>query len=204
MTSFSETSEQQLREYRWEATDHSVTALRRLRAGWAGYIVGTLSFTALLADGDFVRIEMEPVDVEGVFDAYRVSASVNPVPRTEEELDGDTPKDWPTEPISAPGTLADAGNDVVLFTGASWSEPANDALAAQLGPSAVMTFSGASSHLSPTAEIVCITTDAFVVASTSGEGILIRSGLKPESVEVVIDPVEVRRFLVDRGYVSDE
>lgn len=193
-----------MREYRWEATNHSLTALRRLRAGWAGYVVGELSFTALLADGDFVRVEMEPVDVEGVFDAYRVSASVNPVPKTEEELDGDTPKDWPTEPISAPGSLANDGNDVVLFTGASWSEPHNASLEAQLGPSAVMTFSGASSQLSETAEIVCITTDAFVVASTSGEGILVRSGLKPESVEVVSDQTLVRRFLIDRGYANDE
>lgn len=193
-----------MREYRWEATDHTLTALRRLRGAWAGYVVGELSFTAHLADGDFVRIEMEPVDVEGVFDAYRVSASVNPVPRTEEELDGDTPKDWPTGPMAAPGSLADASNDVVLFTGASWSEPADAALIAQLGPSAVMTFSGASSQLSQTAEIVCITTDAFVVASTSGEGILVRSGLKPESVEVISDQAQVRAFLIERAYASDD
>lgn len=193
-----------MRQYRWEATATTIEALRRLRASWAGYVIGELSFTAHLADGDVVRVEMEPVDVEGVFDAYRVSASVNPVPRTFEELDGDTPKDWPTGPIISAGTLEDGPNDVVLFTGASWSEPLPNALSPDLGPSAIISFSGSSSQLTTTAEIVCITTDAFVVASAGGEGILVRSGLKPESVQVVVDQTEVRNFLIERGYVGDE
>ena len=193
-----------MRDYRWEATDATLDALRRLRAPWAGYIVGVLSFTVLLADGDSVRVEMEPVDVEGVFDAHRVSASVNAVPKTEEELDGDLPKDWPTEPVVKPRSFAVGGNEVVTFSGASWSEPTDQNLVAQLGLAAVMTFSGASTSLSDTAEIVCITTDAFVVASSTGEGILVRSGLKPESVEFVDDQTDVRKFLVARGYVGDE
>ena len=193
-----------MRQYRWEATETTVEALRRLRSPWAGYVVGELSFTAHLADGDVVRVEMEPVDVEGVFDAYRVSASINPVPRSVEELDGDTPKDWPTGPVCAPATLANFSNDVVLFTGASWSEPLPNALSPDLDPSAVISFSGSSSQLTDTAEIVCITTDAFVVGSSSGEGILVRSGLKPESVQVVTDQTEVRKFLLERGYVGDE
>ncbi len=193
-----------MRDYRWEATDATLDALRRLRAPWAGYIVGVLSFTVLLADGDTVRVEMEPVDVEGVFDAHRVSASVNAVPKTAAELDGDMPKDWPTEPVIAPSSFALGGNAVLTFSGASWSEPTDPALVSQLGLAAVMTFSGASSSLSDTAEIVCITTDAFVVASSTGEGILVRSGLKPESLECVDDPTEVRKFLVARGYVGDE
>lgn len=194
-----------MRDYRWEATDTTVEALRRLRAPWAGYIVGVMSFTVQLVDGNIVRVEMEPVDVEGVFDAYRVSASVNPIPRlTEEELDGDTLKDWPTEPVLDPSSLAKGDNDVVLFSGASWSEPAAQSAIAGLGPDATMTFSGAATQLSDTAEIVCITTDAFVVASSTGEGLLVRSGLKPESVEVVFEQGEVRKFLIDRGYAGDE
>lgn len=193
-----------MRDYRWEATDATLDALRRLRAPWAGYIVGVLSFTVLLADGDFVRVEMEPVDVEGVFDAHRVSASVNPAPKTEEELDGDLPKDWPTEPVLEPRSLALGDNEVVTFSGASWSEPTDENLVTELGLAAVMTFSGASSSLSDTAEIVCITTDAFVVASSSGEGILVRSGLKPESIEFTDDQTDVRKFLVERGYTGDE
>lgn len=146
---------------------------------------------------------MEPVDVEGVFDAYRVSASVNPVPRTFEELDGDTPKDWPAGPVIAPGSLAEGSNDVVLFTGVSWSEPLAHALSEDLAPDAVISFSGTSMQLTETAEIVCITTDAFVAASTSGEGILVRSGLKPESVQVIADQDEVRKFLIERGYANE-
>ncbi|MEO7361857.1 MAG: hypothetical protein ABI120_16115 [Gemmatimonadaceae bacterium] len=193
-----------MRQYRWEATETTIEALRRLRSAWEGYVVGELSFTAHLADGNRVRVEMEPVDVEGLFDAYRVSAAVNPVPRTFDELDGDTPKDWPTGPVVGPGSLADTSNDVVLFTGASWSEPLANALSPDLGPSAVISFSGSSSQLTNTAEVVCITTDAFVVGSANGEGILVRSGLKPESVQVVIDQHEVRKFLIERGYVGDE
>lgn len=176
-----------------------MNALRRLRSPWAGYIVGVLSFTVLLLDGDVIRIEMEPVDVEGIFDAYRVSASVNPVPKTEEELDGDTPKDWPTEPILPAASFAAGDNDVVVFSGASWSEPAQARSLAN-AESTVMTFSGSSMQLTDTAEVVCITTDAFVVASTTGEGILVRSGLKPESVQFVNDQTEVRELLVARGY----
>ena len=166
--------------------------------------MGVLSFTVQLADGNSVRIEMEPVDVEGVFDAYRVSARVNAVPKTEAELDGDLPKDWPTEPVIDPRSFAMGNNEVVTFSGASWSEPTDPNLVEQLGLAAVMTFSGSASSLSDTAEVVCITTDAFVVASPTGEGILIRSGLKPESVEFTDDQSEVRVFLVARGYVGDE
>lgn len=193
-----------MRHYRWEATEETTEALRRLRSAWEGYIVGVYSFTVQLADGNCVRVEIEPVDVEGVFDAYRVSASVNPVPKTEAELDGDMPKDWPTEPVFDPRSFANGGNDVVLFSGASWSEPASSLLAPQLSPGAMMIFSGAGSSFSPTAEIVCTTTDAFVVASATGEGLLVRSGLKPESIEVVDDQTAVRKFLVERGYVADE
>ncbi|MGV3710552.1 MAG: hypothetical protein ACO1Q7_17105 [Gemmatimonas sp.] len=192
-----------MRSYRWQATEQSVEALRKLRGPWAGYIVGVYAFTVQLADGDFVRVEMEPVDVEGLFDAYRVSASVNPVPKTLEELDGDTEKDWPTGPVHAPHSLSANGNDVVLFTGASWSEPTDAAITQQLGPSAAMTFSGSASSVTETAEVVCITTDAFVVASTGGFGILVRSGLKPESVEVTVEQDQVRKFLVERGYAGD-
>jgi hypothetical protein len=58
--------------------------------------------------------------------------------------------------------------------------------------------------VSDTAEIVCITTDAFVVASPTGVGLLFRTGLKPESIEIVSDADEVRAFLMQRGYGQQE
>lgn len=201
-----------MREYRFQATDQTLEALRRLRASWAGYVVGEMSFTVHLADGNTVRIEIEPADVEGVFDAYRVSASVNAVPRTEAEMDGDTPKDWPTGPIELPEGFASGGNDVVLFTGASWSEPGSADIAAQLAAqlgtaldaNAVCTFSGNTTQVTDSAEIVCITTDALVIASVGGDGLLLRAGLKPESVQIVRDPGAVRAFLKERSYVGDD
>ena len=162
-----------------------------------------MSFTVHLSSGDTVRIEAEPVDVEGVFDAHRITASVNAVPRNEAELNGDTPKDWPAGPLVAPGSFADGGNDVVLFSGASWSEPSDTATVAQFGANATMSFSGHPGQISDTADIVCITTDAFVVASATGEGLLLRTGLKPESLDVVSEPNAVRALLNERGYRSD-
>lgn len=193
-----------MREYRFQATEETLTALRRLRDAWAGYVVGQMSFTVHLSAGDTVRIEAEPVDVEGVFDAHRITASVNAVPKSEAELNGDTPKDWPTGPVTFASSFREGGNDIVLFSGANWSEPPNVANVAQFGENATMTFSGHPGQISETAEIVCITTDAFVVASTTGEGLLVRTGLKPESLEVVGDPHAVRAFLHERGYANEE
>jgi hypothetical protein len=48
--------------------------------------------------------------------------------------------------------------------------------------------------------VVCITTDAFVIAASDGSGVLIRTGLRPGSVEVERNPEKVRAFLMDRGY----
>lgn len=192
-----------MREYRFQATESTMAALRRLRDAWTGYVVGVLSVTVHLEGGDTVRIEAEPVDVEGVFDAHRITASVNAIPKSEAELNGDTPKDWPTGPLTGPESFANGSNDVVLFAGASWSESADAQSVSGFGDSATMAFSGHPGQISETAEIVCITTDAFVVASTSGEGLLVRTGLKPESLDVIIDTEAVRAFLNERGYTSE-
>ncbi|GEM_PF-1083247 len=191
-----------MREYRFQATDETLRALRRLRTSWAGFVLGQLSFTVHLSDGDTVRIEAEPVDVEGVFDAYRITASVNAIPKSEDELNGDTPKDWPIGPVVAPGSFGEGGNDVVLFSGASWSDPTVTAADGQFGANATMSFSGHPGQISDAAEIVCITTDALVVASNTGEGLLVRMGLKPESLDVVRNPDAVRTFLNERGYAG--
>jgi hypothetical protein len=63
-----------------------------------------------------------------------------------------------------------------------------------------MHFSGHPGQLSETAEVVCVTTDAFVVASAAGRGMLIRTGLRPGSLEVERNPEKVRAFLLERGY----
>jgi hypothetical protein len=51
---------------------------------------------------------------------------------------------------------------------------------------------------------VCLTTDAVVIASPVGTGILVRTGLAPYAVEVVDDAVELARFLTERHYGAAE
>ena len=124
-------------------------------------------------------------DVESLFDAYRLEADV-------QSADG-----MYGVPVEA---FANGGNDIVLFTGVTWSEPAGAVRAEGLTENSVMHFSGHPGQLSDTAEVVCVTTDAFVIAAADGSGMLIRTGLRPGSVEVERNPEKVRAFLVDRGY----
>jgi hypothetical protein len=162
-------------------------ALRKLRGAWRGMAVAEHEITVILRDGQAVRIGLDTADVEGLFDAYRVRAEV--------ELN--------------PGILGvpvedfiDGNNDIVLFTGMSWSEPHGSLKAEGLPETSAMVFSGHPGQLSETAEVVCITTDAFVVASGVGRGMLIRTGLRPGSLEVERTPEKVRAFLLERGYTD--
>ncbi|MBL0940472.1 MAG: hypothetical protein IBJ03_16375 [Gemmatimonadaceae bacterium] len=176
-----------MREYRFQATNDTVEALRKLRAAWRGMSVAEHDVTVILQDGSAVRISVDTAEVEDQFEAFRLSAEVVPTPG----VFGVPVEDF----ISG-------GNDIVLFTGVTWSEPQGSVRAEGLGEGAVMHFSGHPAQLSETAEVVCITTDAFVVASSVGRGMLIRTGLRPGSVEVERDPEKVRAFLLERGYES--
>lgn len=141
--------------------------------------------TVVLASGEAVRIGIDTADVEGLFDAYRLRAEVEPTPG----VFGVPVEDF-----------IDGGNDVVLFTGVTWSEPHGGLNAAGFNEGSAMTFSGHPGQLSDTAEVVCITTDAIVVASSAARGMLIRTGLRPGSIEVERNPDTVRAFLLERGY----
>ena len=174
-----------MREYRFQATPESVEALRQLRGAWRGMIVAEHSITVVLQDQRAVRIQSDTADVESLFDAYRLEAEV-------QSADGRY-----GVPIDA---FASGNNDIVLFTGVTWSEPAGAVRAEGLTDNSVMYFSGHPGQLTDTAEVVCVTTDAFVIAASDGSGVLIRTGLRPGSVEVERNPEKVRAFLVDRGY----
>ena len=132
-----------------------------------------------------MRIQSDTADVESLFDAYRLEAEV-------QSADG-----MYGVPVEA---FAHGNNDIVLFTGVTWSEPQGTVRAEGMSDNAVMHFSGHPGQLSETAEVVCVTTDAFVIAASDGSGVLIRTGLRPGSVEVERNPEKVRAFLVDRGY----
>lgn len=174
-----------MREYRFQATSESVEAFRALRGAWRGLITAEHELTVILRDGDAVRIHLDTADVEGLFDAYRLSA----------------------ERVANPGLFGvpvedfiEGGNDVVLFTGVTWSEPHGGMQADGVPAGAAMHFSGHPQQLSETAEVVCITTDAFVIGSRAGRGMLVRTGLRPGSLEVERNPDKVRAFLLERGY----
>ena len=174
-----------MREYRFQATADTMEALRKLRGAWRGISVGEQEVTVVLRDGHAVRIGIDTADVEALFDAYRIRAELEPTPGV---------LGVPVE------DFIDGNNDVVLFTGVTWSEPHGRMMAEGMAEGAAMHFSGPPGQLSETAEVVCVTTDAFVVASAAGRGILIRTGLRPGSLEVERNPEKVRAFLLERGY----
>ena len=159
--------------------------MRRLRGAWRGLAVADHELTVVLRDGDAVRIGIDTADVEGVFDAFRLRAEVEPTPG----ILGVPVEDF-----------IDAGNDVVLFTGVTWSEPHGAMSGEGLREGSALHFSGHPAQLSESAEVVCVTTDAVVNASAASRGILFRTGLRPGSIEVERNPEKVRAFLMERGY----
>jgi len=174
-----------VREYHFQATVDTMEALRKLRGAWRGVATADHELTIVLRDGQFVRVGLDTADVEGLFDAYRIRAEL---------VDDPGISGVPVE------DFIDGGNDIVLFTGMSWSEPHGPVKADGLSEGSAMVFSGHPGQLSETAEVVCVTTDAFVVASSVGRGMLIRTGLRPGSLEVERNPEKVRAFLLQRGY----
>ena len=138
-----------------------------------------------LVTGEVILIETEPADVEEAFETFRLNARVTT---------SDTP------PTDAAGEFGLGRNDVVLFTGATWTVANPDALGVKLREGAAMHFSGHPGQLAEDAEIVCLTTDAIVIATTTGTGLLLRVGLKPGTVDVIDDQTAIATFLVERGY----
>jgi hypothetical protein len=178
-----------LRQYKYQATEETYEVLRRLRGKWSRLHEADTAVTVVLDDGTGVIIQVEAADVEDAFEAFRLTATLDPSPMVYGEVDD---------------AFAEGGNDVVVFTGATWSEPNAATVDPIVSQGSVIHFSGHPGQISDTAEIVCLTSDAVVIATTSGVGMLIRTGLKPYSLDVVRDPAEVRKFLLERGYNSEQ
>jgi hypothetical protein len=177
-----------LRQYHYQATDSTLEALRLLRGAWSRIHVADTAVTVVLSDGRAVCLQVEAADVEDAFEAFRLTATVDPSPM----VYGD-----------AQPAFAEGGNDIVVFTGATWSESRAAVASPSLSPDSVLQFSGHPGQISESAEVVVLTSDAVVIASSSGVGLLIRTGLKPYSLDVVRDAEPVRAFLLERGYNSD-
>lgn len=185
-----------MREYRFQATDETVETLRLLRAPWAALFVTERAVDVTLADGMTVRIQVEPADVEDLFEAFRIEAVAAPGPHSFEA--GGTPMDLPDG-------FSSGGNDIVLFTGVSWSESGAivadaGALAESMPSGSTMHFSGHPGQLPDSADVVCITTDAVVIAAHTGDGMLVRTGLAPGTLQVLRERDTIAAFLRDRGY----
>lgn len=174
-----------MREYRFLATDETQDALRLARGVWHGMTIEEHAVTVNLVTGEAVRIEPEAADVEDVFETFRLNARINTAA---------------AEPADAAGEFGLGRNDVVLFTGATWTVQHTEALGVELREGAAMHFSGHPGQLAEDADVVCLTTDAIVIATTTGTGMLIRVGLKPGTVDVVHDQEAIAAFLVERGY----
>ncbi|HYW32718.1 MAG TPA: hypothetical protein VE869_14560 [Gemmatimonas sp.] len=190
-----------MREYRFQASDDTVAGLRLLRGRWSGFVVSELAMVVMLVDGRRVRLQVEAADVEDMFEAFRIEAITEPAGSDASigEIGAVT---------ETPGDFAAGSNDVVLFTGAFWSEggaqPTFDSLAGSPIPTtSTMHFSGHPGQLSETADVVCLTTDAVVIAATTGDGLLVRTGLKPLSLEVSRDREKIAEFLLERGYRAE-
>jgi hypothetical protein len=174
-----------MREYRFLATDETQEALRLARGVWHGITIDERAVTIHLVTGEAIRVEPEAADVENVFETFRLNARVDPSP---------------APPSDAAGEFGLGRNDVVLFTGATWTVTDTEALGVELREGAAMHFSGHPGQLAEDAEVVCLTTDAIVVATTTGTGLLLRVGLKPGTVDVVSDQQAIAAFLLERGY----
>jgi hypothetical protein len=175
-----------MREYRFLATTDTQEALRLARGVWHGMTVADTAFTIHLVSGEAVTIEPEAADVEDAFETFRLNARVDTTP---------------PPPSDAAGEFGLGRNDVVLFTGATWtvSDPESQ-LGVELRDGAAVHFSGHPGQLAEDAEIVCLTTDAIVVATTTGTGLLVRVGLKPGAIDVVQEQAVITAFLLERGY----
>ena len=174
-----------MREYRFLATEETQEALRLARGVWHGVTIEEKAVTVHLVTGEAIRIETEAADVEEAFETFRLNASVDP-------------KAPP--PRDAAGEFGLGRNDVVLFTGATWTVTSQESLGVELREGAAVHFSGHPGQLAEDAEIVCLTTDSIVIATTTGTGLLLRVGLKPGTVEVINDQTAIAAFLLERGY----
>jgi hypothetical protein len=168
-----------MRHYRYEATERTLDALRLLRRAWLDFVSEPEAVTVRLRDGGAVRVGVDRADVEEGFEVIRLVASE-------------------VEPPGSDGREASAlalgGNDVVLFAGATWMNEAENR------DGQIIQFSGHPGQIPEDADAVCITSDAVVVASSVGTGVLVRVGVRPGTIELTEDREEIARFVTGRGY----
>lgn len=94
----------------------------------------------------------------------------------------------------------------MLFTGATWlattAVQSEDARVDARGMEAVLQQAGTPADIPETAEAVCLTHDAIVIASPVGTGCLIRIASIAGRLEVITDRAVIAAFLTMRSYAS--
>ncbi|HEY0971040.1 MAG TPA: hypothetical protein VGE02_08745 [Gemmatimonadales bacterium] len=182
-----------MRQYRFLATDETVEALRALRGAWAGYRVERTGFGVRLEDGREVCVSVEGAEVEPDLPAFRIGAALTPCDDEAGLLASVEDVSRARRKLEVAPDFAVGRNDIVLFTGATWTDggPATGQL---------VQFSGHPGQVADSAAAVCLTTDAMVVASPVGTGFLVRTGVRPFTLEVTDDANDIATFLAQRGY----
>ena len=174
-----------MREYEFVATNETIEALRLLRQPWAGYQVDVSALRVRLVDGTAIRVDVDGTDLEPSFEALRLAAG----------------PDTGAVPVAERASSFGAGrNDAVVFRGETWIEGAGGPATVDAPRGAVVQYSGRPGQRSDHAAAVCQTTDAVLIASSEGTGILVQLGAVPYRVDVTEDRLAIARFLAQRGY----
>jgi len=185
-----------MREYRFQTGDENIELFRRLRGAWRDVYATEHAVTVRLADGSAVRLEVDRHDIEPGFAAVCLVAE----PLAGEDADADLPNATVHETTD----LGLGGNDVVLFTGATWlattAVTSPDERLDTTGMEAVLQQSGTPTDVPESAEAVCLTHDALVIASPVGTGCLIRIASVAGRLDVITDRTVIAAFLALRSY----
>lgn len=189
-----------MREYRFQADSDSIEVFRRLRGAWRDVQALERSVRVRLADGTAVQFNVELHDIEPGFAATCLVADAITDESAHEDLEGAI--------VSETSDLGLGGNDVVLFTGATWvsasAVQSNDERIDATRMEAVVQQAGMPTDVPEDAEAVCITHDAIVIASPVGSGCLIRIASIAGRLEVLTDKVAIAAFLVSRSYAGND
>ncbi len=189
-----------MREYKFLTGEENVEVFRRLRGAWRDVQATDHAVTVRLADGTAVRIEVDRHDIEPGFAAVCLVG--------ESITDASAHEDVAQAMRIETSDLGLGGNDVVLFSGATWLstsrvESSDDRVDAS-GLEAVVQQAGTPIDVPDDAEAVCLTHDALVIASPVGTGCLVRIASIAGRLEVITDRAVIAAFLTMRSYSSGE
>ena len=189
-----------MREYKFQTGNENIEVFRRLRGAWRDVQATEQAVVVRLADGTAVRLEVDRHDIEPGFAA--VCLVGDPI------LGPDAHADLPDAEVTTTSDLGLGGNDVVLFSGATWLSSSrvtsDDDSVDTSGMEAIVQQAGTPIDVPPDAEAVCLTHDALVIASPVGSGCLVRIASIAGRLEVITDRAVIAAFLTMRSYGSAE